>query len=111
MIYEDFATFTKDQEHLVSLNQGPNYIEGSLIMKKSTANNWRSSFFSILDEAKINSLASKHGIVYSLEVVNYYDESNIETIDKVLGVHVHHIIFQYFIFCMHLIWSMFKIYF
>ncbi|GKD59540.1 cytokinin dehydrogenase 3-like protein [Tanacetum coccineum] len=59
MIYEDFATFTKDQEHLISLNQGPNYVEGSLIMKKSPANNWRSSFFSILDEAKVNSLALK----------------------------------------------------
>ncbi|PWA81255.1 cytokinin oxidase 3 [Artemisia annua] len=84
MIYEDFATFTKDQEHLISLNQGPNYVEGSLIMKKSPANNWRSSFFSILDEAKVNSLASKHGIVYSLEVVKYYDESNIQTIDEEL---------------------------
>lgn len=109
MIYEDFATFTKDQEHLISLNQGPNYVEGSLIMKKSPANNWRSSFFSILDEAKVNSLASKHGIVYSLEVVKYYDESNVQTIDEVLGVHVLCVIF--FIFCMHLIWSMFKIYF
>lgn len=111
MIYEDFATFTKDQEHLISLNQGPNYVEGSLIMKKSPANNWRSSFFSNLDEDKINSLASKHGIVYSLEVVKYYDESNKQTIDEVLGVHVHRVIFQYFIFSMHLIWSMFKIYF
>ncbi|GJX34502.1 cytokinin dehydrogenase 3-like protein [Tanacetum coccineum] len=82
MIYEDFATFTKDQEHLISLNQGPNYVEGSLIMKKSPANNWRSSFFSILDEAKVNSLASKHGVVYSLEVVKYYDESNIQTINE-----------------------------
>ncbi|GJZ19166.1 cytokinin dehydrogenase 3-like protein [Tanacetum coccineum] len=82
MIYEDFATFTKDQEHLIPLNQGPDYVEGSLIMKKSPANNGRSSFFSVLDEDKVNSLASKHGVVYSLEVVKYYDESNIQTIDE-----------------------------
>ncbi|XP_076943256.1 cytokinin dehydrogenase 3-like [Bidens hawaiensis] len=84
MIYEDFVTFTNDQEHLISLNNGPDYVEGSLIMKKSPANNWRSSFFSIDDESKINLLASKHGIIYSLEVVKYYDESNIKTIDEEL---------------------------
>lgn len=83
IIYEDFETFTKDQEHLISLNHGPNYVEGYLIMKKSPANNWRSSFFSILDESKVNSLASERGIVYSLEVVKYYDEFGIKTIDGV----------------------------
>ncbi|KAI3754183.1 hypothetical protein L1987_53961 [Smallanthus sonchifolius] len=84
MIYEDFATFTKDQEHLISINHGPNYVEGYLIMKKSPANNWRSSFFSIHDEAKVNSLASECGIVYSLDVVKYYDEFDIQTIDEEL---------------------------
>ncbi|KAI3724808.1 hypothetical protein L1987_64575 [Smallanthus sonchifolius] len=85
MIYVDFVTFTKDQEHLISLNDnGPNYVEGSLIMKKSPANNWRSSFFSIQDESEVNSLASKHAILYSLEVVKYYDESTTKTIDEEL---------------------------
>ncbi|KAJ0772323.1 putative cytokinin dehydrogenase [Helianthus annuus] len=84
MIYDDFATFTKDQEHLISLNHGPSYVEGSLIMKKSPANNWRSSFFSVHDEAKVNLLASECGIVYSLEVVKYYDEFGIQTIDEEL---------------------------
>ncbi|KAK9049957.1 hypothetical protein SSX86_031074 [Deinandra increscens subsp. villosa] len=84
MIYEDFATFTKDQEHLISLNHGPNYVEGYLIMKKSPANNWRSSFFSIHDESRVNSLASECGMVYSLEVVKYYDEFSRQTIDEEL---------------------------
>ncbi|XP_024960665.1 cytokinin dehydrogenase 3 [Cynara cardunculus var. scolymus] len=84
MIYEDFGSFTKDQEHLISINNGPNYVEGSLIMKKNLANNWRSSFFSTLGESKVNSLASKHGIVYSLEVVKYYDEFNIQTVNEEL---------------------------
>ncbi|KAL8265544.1 hypothetical protein R6Q59_023674 [Mikania micrantha] len=83
MIYEDFATFTKDQEHLISLNDhGPDYVEGYLIMKKSPANNWRSSFFSIQDESKVNSLASQCGIVYSLEVVKYFDDFTMQTIDE-----------------------------
>lgn len=83
MIYEDFDIFTKDQEHLISKNYGLNYVEGSLIMKKSPANNWRSSFFSILDEEKVNSLASKRGVVYSLEVVKYYDEFSVQPINEV----------------------------
>ncbi|KVI01170.1 Cytokinin dehydrogenase 1, FAD/cytokinin binding domain-containing protein [Cynara cardunculus var. scolymus] len=74
--------FYGDQEHLISINNGPNYVEGSLIMKKNLANNWRSSFFSTLGESKVNSLASKHGIVYSLEVVKYYDEFNIQTVNE-----------------------------
>ncbi|KAL7590881.1 hypothetical protein Lser_V15G32842 [Lactuca serriola] len=84
MIYEDFDIFTKDQEHLISKNYGLNYVEGSLIMKKSPANNWRSSFFSILDEEKVNSLASKRGVVYSLEVVKYYDEFSVQPINEEL---------------------------
>lgn len=88
MIYEDFATFTKDQEHLISLINGPNYVEGYLIMKKSPANNWRSSFFSVDDEAKVNALASEHGVVYSLEVVKYYDNFDIRKTDEVC---IHHI--------------------
>ncbi|KAI7734412.1 hypothetical protein M8C21_004061, partial [Ambrosia artemisiifolia] len=64
----------KDQEHLISLNDGHNYVEGSLIMKKSRANNWRSSFFSVHDEVKIN----------ALEVVKYYDDFSPKTIDEEL---------------------------
>ena len=89
MIYEDFGSFTKDQEHLISINNGPNYVEGSLIMKKSLSNNWRSSFFSILDESKLNSLASKNGIVYSLEVVKYYDQFNMHTVDEVRIIYIY----------------------
>ncbi|XP_076957141.1 cytokinin dehydrogenase 3-like [Bidens hawaiensis] len=85
MIYEDFVTFTKDQEHLISLNHGPNYVEGYLIMKKSPANNWRSSFFSVDDEAKVNALASEYGVVYSLEVVKYYDNFDIPKTDEELN--------------------------
>nr|XP_043631036.1 cytokinin dehydrogenase 3 [Erigeron canadensis] len=85
MIYKDFDAFTKDQEHLISIdNNGPNYVEGSLIMKKSSANNWRSSFFSVLDESKVNSLASKYGVVYSLEVVKYYNDISITTVNEEL---------------------------
>ncbi|KAI3790060.1 hypothetical protein L2E82_02873 [Cichorium intybus] len=79
IIYKDFSKFTKDQEHLISVD-GFNYVEGSLIMKNSPVND----FFSPSDESMINSLASENGILYSLEAVKYYDDQTINTIDEEL---------------------------
>ncbi|CAH1419826.1 unnamed protein product [Lactuca virosa] len=78
-IYKDFSKFTKDQEHLISID-GFDYVEGSLIMKNTPA----SDFFSPSDESMINSLASENGILYSLEAVKYYDDHIINTIDEEL---------------------------
>ncbi|KAL6974543.1 Cytokinin dehydrogenase [Sarracenia purpurea var. burkii] len=84
MLYQDFVSFTGDQEHLISIN-GPDYVEGSLIMHWTTPNNdWRSSFFSPSDQLKINSIVTKHGIIYCLEVVKYYDDG-ITAVDEELG--------------------------
>ncbi|GKD19295.1 cytokinin dehydrogenase 3-like protein [Tanacetum coccineum] len=79
IIYNDFAKFTKDQEHLISAD-GFNYVEGSLIMASSPADN----FFSPSDESRISSLVSKTGILYCLEAVKYYDDSILNTIDEEL---------------------------
>ncbi|KAH7854382.1 hypothetical protein Vadar_013203 [Vaccinium darrowii] len=84
MLYHDFLTFTRDQEHLISIN-GLDYVEGSLIMDKSTPNNWRSSFFSPCDQSKIASLITKHGIIYCLEVVKYYGDLTVNTVDEEVG--------------------------
>ncbi|KAL7238093.1 hypothetical protein ACSBR2_004232 [Camellia fascicularis] len=81
MLYHDFAAFTRDQEHLISIN-GLDYVEGSLIMHQSPPNNWRASFFSPSDQLKINSLLTKHGIIYCLEAVKYYDNLTIDTVDE-----------------------------
>ncbi|CAL5398632.1 unnamed protein product [Camellia sinensis] len=81
MLYHDFTAFTRDQEHLISIN-GLDYVEGSLIMHQSPPNNWRASFFSPSDQLKINSLLTKHGIIYCLEVVKYYDDLTIDTVDE-----------------------------
>ncbi|XP_011077992.1 cytokinin dehydrogenase 3-like isoform X2 [Sesamum indicum] len=84
LIYNDFTMFTRDQEHLISTNiNGPNYVEGSLITDQSPPNNWRSSFYSPSDQSKILSLLrSKQGLLYSIEVVKYYHDTNIDTIDQ-----------------------------
>ncbi|KAA8534832.1 hypothetical protein F0562_029726 [Nyssa sinensis] len=83
MLYHDFSAFTRDQEHLISIN-GLDYIEGSVIMNQSPPNNWRSSFFPLSDQARIISLSNKHGIIYCLEVVKYYNELSNDTIDEEL---------------------------
>ncbi|CAI9286084.1 unnamed protein product [Lactuca saligna] len=79
LIYKDFSKFTKDQEHLISID-GFDYVEGSLIMKNTPA----SDFFSPSDKSMINSLASENGILYCLEAVKYYDDHIINTIDEEL---------------------------
>ncbi|OVA08153.1 FAD linked oxidase [Macleaya cordata] len=97
MVYDDFSAFTRDQEHLIFINNGDHqlenikglldYVEGSVMMDQisSRANNWRSSFFSSSDQPKITSLATKQGdnnIIYYLEVAKYYDHLTIDTIDE-----------------------------
>ncbi|KAK4344322.1 hypothetical protein RND71_037416 [Anisodus tanguticus] len=81
MLYDDFSKFTKDQEHLISID-GLNYVEGSLMMEQSPLNNWRSSFFSPSNQTKIGSLLAQNGIIYCLEMVKYYDDHTASTIDE-----------------------------
>ncbi|CBI27904.3 unnamed protein product, partial [Vitis vinifera] len=83
MLYDDFSTFSEDQEHLISIN-GLDYLEGSLITKQSPPNNWRSSFFSKSQYPIISSLLTKNGIIYSIEVVKYYDDLTSHTVDEEL---------------------------
>ncbi|XP_016471206.1 cytokinin dehydrogenase 3-like [Nicotiana tabacum] len=83
MLYVDFSKFTKDQEHLISID-GLDYVEGSLMMEQSSLNNWRSSFFSPSNQTKIASLLSQNGIIYCLEMVKYYDDQTANTVDEEL---------------------------
>ncbi|KAD2393808.1 hypothetical protein E3N88_40785 [Mikania micrantha] len=84
IIYDDFEKFRKDQEHLISINSnGFDYVEGSLITPSSPA----ATFFTPDDESLINSLASKNGILYSLEAVKYCYNTTINNhIDEELQV-------------------------
>ncbi|CAI9782655.1 unnamed protein product [Fraxinus pennsylvanica] len=81
MLYSDFSLFTRDQEHLISI-KGLEYLEGSVMMDYTPANNWRSSFFSPAHESQISSLLKKHGIVYCLDLAKYYDDETINSVDK-----------------------------
>ena len=81
MLYHDFSAFSRDQEHLISIN-GLDYLEGSLFLHNCPPNNWRSSF-SPSDYPRVSSLISKKGIIYCLEVVKYYDDLTSHTVDEV----------------------------
>ncbi|MQM00500.1 hypothetical protein Taro_033235 [Colocasia esculenta] len=97
LIYTDFATFTKDQEYLISLDgeghrvpgknksaskKGFDYVEGSVLLDGIPVTSWRSSFYSVADAERMSSLASRHGAVYSLEGVMYYDHASAHTVDQ-----------------------------
>ncbi|KAG9455674.1 hypothetical protein H6P81_000182 [Aristolochia fimbriata] len=87
LMYEDFSAFTRDQEYLISVGEGDkegfDYLEGSLISDESLLNNWRSSFFSKTDHARIRSLTTTHGLFYCLELSKYYDQTTLpHTIDQ-----------------------------
>ncbi|XP_027177000.1 cytokinin dehydrogenase 3-like [Coffea eugenioides] len=85
IMYDDFSSFTRDQEYLISINDnGVDYVEGSLILQQSSPNNWRSSFFSASHQSKISSLLTEQGILYCMEVVKYYDDNTAATVDQEL---------------------------
>ncbi|OWM83139.1 hypothetical protein CDL15_Pgr011821 [Punica granatum] len=87
LLYDDFSAFTRDQEHLISINgrkqsNAPDYLEGLLLMNQGSPNNWRSSFFPSSEQARIISLVTKHDIIYCLEVAKYYDDLSYNSVDK-----------------------------
>lgn len=91
MLYNDFSAFSRDQEHLISIN-GRNqsnafdYLEGLLLLDQGPP---KVSFFPEPDQSRIISLVTKHGIIYCLEAAIYYDDPTENTVDKV-HYHNHH---------------------
>ncbi|PIN02728.1 Proteins containing the FAD binding domain [Handroanthus impetiginosus] len=81
LLYSNFSIYSRDQEHLIS-SKAPNYVEGFLITNENTTNEWRSSFSSPSKQSDIVSLLKKQGIIYSIEVVKYYDNQTAGTIDQ-----------------------------
>ncbi|XP_011077993.1 cytokinin dehydrogenase 4-like [Sesamum indicum] len=85
LIYSNFSEFTRDQERLI-LTNASNYVEGFLITNERTTKQWRSSFSSPSHQSDVASLWKKHRLLYSIELVKYYDNLTASTIDKEFGV-------------------------
>ncbi|KAL0374497.1 UNVERIFIED_CONTAM: Cytokinin dehydrogenase 3 [Sesamum radiatum] len=81
LIYSNFSIFTRDQEHLISSNS-PNFVSGFLIIDENTTNQRRSSFSSPSRQSDIAALLKKQRILYSIELVKYYDNRTASTINK-----------------------------
>ncbi|KAK8943109.1 Cytokinin dehydrogenase 5 [Platanthera zijinensis] len=84
VLYSDFGSFTRDQEHLISLygRQRFDYVEGFVIVDEGLINNWRTSFFSTSNPVKISMIGKGNHILYCLELAKNYDQTNVEVIDE-----------------------------
>jgi cytokinin dehydrogenase len=89
LAYSDVATFTKDQELLISNRTGLigfDYVEGQVQLNRSFIEGPKSTpFFSGTDLARLARLASRTGSVaiYYIEAAMYYTEDNAMSMDKV----------------------------
>ncbi|XP_028751696.1 cytokinin dehydrogenase 2-like [Neltuma alba] len=84
LLYNDFSVLSADQERLISMNESvekniPNYVEGSLLLNQSSMD---LSFYPQTDRPRITSLVHQNGIVYVLELAEYYTNDSQTTIDK-----------------------------
>ncbi|XP_047942542.1 cytokinin dehydrogenase 2-like [Salvia hispanica] len=79
LLYSDFTTFTRDQEHLIS-NNASNYVEGFIITNENAASDWTLS--SPSRKAEVAALLKKQGVLYFIELVKYYDNNTAATIDQ-----------------------------
>ncbi|XP_010523651.1 PREDICTED: cytokinin dehydrogenase 1 [Tarenaya hassleriana] len=76
VLYSEFSAFSRDQEHLISRENGFDYIEGFVIINRTgLLNNWRSSF-----NPKYSNQASQFNTdgktLYCLEVAKYFNQED-----------------------------------
>ncbi|KAG9454776.1 hypothetical protein H6P81_007680 [Aristolochia fimbriata] len=73
VLYSDFATFSEDQERLVSAETTFDYIEGFVIINKTgLLNNWRSSF-NPEDPSQASQFQSDGKTLFCLELTRNFD--------------------------------------
>lgn len=83
VLYSDFDTFTKDQEHLISATNTFDYIEGFVnINRTGLLNNWRSSF-NPQDHVQASHFKSDGKILFCLEVAKHFRENEVDLANQV----------------------------
>ncbi|KAJ8900225.1 hypothetical protein K2173_024865 [Erythroxylum novogranatense] len=78
VLYSDFTTFARDQEHLIAAEKAFDYIEGFVIINRTgILNNWRSSF-DPQDPVQASQFKSDGKTLFCLELAKYFntDESD-----------------------------------
>ncbi|CAL0305033.1 unnamed protein product [Lupinus luteus] len=81
LLYTDFSAFSRDQEHLISLNgtNAADYVEGLILINKPPLD---LTFFPESDQQRITSLVTEYGVVYTIELVKYYNPNSQEQVKK-----------------------------
>lgn len=83
VLYSDFATFTRDQERLISAENTFDYIEGFVIINRTgLLNNWRSSF-NPQDPAQASLFKSDGKTLFCLELAKYFTPGKTEAVNQV----------------------------
>ncbi|XP_020522231.1 cytokinin dehydrogenase 4 isoform X2 [Amborella trichopoda] len=83
VLYSDFSLFTKDQELLISLEKGFDYVEGFVIINRNgILNNWRSSFFTPENPIQASRFNSNGRTLYCLEIAKNFDFNNANATDQ-----------------------------
>ncbi|KAK6163013.1 hypothetical protein DH2020_002854 [Rehmannia glutinosa] len=82
ILYSDFSTFARDQEHLISSDNTFDYIEGLVIVNKTgLINNWRSSF-NPQDPEQASQFVSDGRTLFCLELTKNFNPDEANKIDK-----------------------------
>lgn len=82
-LYSDFATFTKDQERLISTRNAFDYLEGFVVVNRTgLLNNWRSSF-NPKEPILANEFTSEGKILFCLEIAKYFNPEDVDGVDRV----------------------------
>lgn len=90
MLYADFATFTKDQETLISAEKTFDYIEGFVIINRTgLLNNWRSSF-NPQDPVQASQFNSDGRTLFCLELAKYFHLSETDVVNQVRHAMAQH---------------------
>ncbi|CAG7873719.1 unnamed protein product [Brassica rapa] len=82
VLYSDFSTFSRDQEHLISKKKGFDFVEGSVTINRTELlNNWRSSF-TPNDSTEASQFKSDGKTLYCLEVVKYFNKEEANSMNQ-----------------------------
>nr|ALG64948.1 cytokinin oxidase/dehydrogenase 6 [Populus tomentosa] len=85
VLYSDFTTFVTDQERLIGAESTFDYIEGFVIINRtSLLNNWRSSF-DPQDPVQASPFQSDGRTLYCLELAKYFNRDRIDALNEEVG--------------------------
>ncbi|KAM3339596.1 cytokinin dehydrogenase 1-like [Capsicum galapagoense] len=86
VLYSDFATFSNDQEDLISSQDTFDYIEGFVIINNpGLLNNWRSTFHP-KDPLLASNFSSAGRVLFCLEVAKYFNPEDTDSTDKNIDI-------------------------